>query len=292
VNDNYTISSVSLSFSANEASVITMDGSADLLDAANNNVTAGRVLYPTVEEGSALIYTNESFLEAGALVKASYASRKAGGLGFDFTLPARTAGVPYPTNSPKDRLETVVWDDISLSHVTATAHYTGFSIKIPSGMGLVTNWFLFHQWHQSSPESPPISMQLLPGYYARLGVSVLYGANKSSCYGLYLPRIDNGTEDTFIDLPTDKWIDFIVRWKFDVSSTNGSVIVYRHDADWSGSVQIFNYTGRIGFTNVIDGDLLTEKIGLYRGEDYSNEHTIYYDQIRVGHGYSEVAPWQ
>jgi hypothetical protein len=189
-------------------------------------------------------------------------------------------------------LETVVWDDISLSHVTATAHYTGFSIKIPSGMGLVTNWFLFHQWHQSSPESPPISMQLLPGYYARLGVSVLYGANKSSCYGLYLPRIDNGTEDTFIDLPTDKWIDFIVRWKFDVSSTNGSVIVYRHDADWSGSVQIFNYTGRIGFTNVIDGDLLTEKIGLYRGEDYSNEHTIYYDQIRVGHGYSEVAPWQ
>jgi hypothetical protein len=97
VGDNYTISEVSLSFSENEASVMTLDGSGDAVNELNNNVSAGRVLFPTVEQGSALIYTNDVFEEAGALFMSSYASRKSSGYGLNFTLPARTAGVPYPS---------------------------------------------------------------------------------------------------------------------------------------------------------------------------------------------------
>jgi hypothetical protein len=124
-----------------------------------------------------------------------------------------------------------------------------------------------------------------------LGVKVRYGANKGNETSFYLPRVDTGSGDTFIDLPRNKWIDFIIRWKFDVNGTDGEVIVYRHDEDWFGSVQIFNYNGQIGYTNVVDGDLLTEKTGIYRSMDYDSEHTIYIDQVRVGHGYSEVRPW-
>jgi len=58
------------------------------------------------------------------------------------------------------------------------------------------------------------------------------------------------------------------------------------------SVPVFNYTGQIGYTNVVDGDLLTEKTGIYRYKDYDSEHSIFIDQIRVGHGYNEVRPWQ
>jgi hypothetical protein len=266
---------------------ITMDGSDDYIQYPYNTVWIGGKSYPTLEQGSGFNYTNGIFAER-ELLKASYAARR-GGYGLDFTLPPRIPGVPYADS--KDRMETMLRDNASLESVSSVAHYSGFSIKIPSSSGLVSDWFLIHQWHQSSPESPPISLQLLPGYRARLGVQVRHGANKSKETYFYLPRSDDSSGDTFIDLPQNKWIDFIVRWKFDVNSTNGCVVVYRHDEDWTNAVQIFNYMGRIGFTNVVDDGCIDEKFGLYRNGDSNSTHTIYYDQLRVGSSYNEVKPW-
>lgn len=266
---------------------ITMDGSDDYIQYPYNTVWIGGKSYPTLEQGSGFNYTNGIFAER-ELLKASYAARR-GGYGLDFTLPPRILGVPYADS--KDRMETMLRDNASLESVSSVAHYSGFSIKIPSSSGLVSDWFLIHQWHQSSPESPPISLQLLPGYRARLGVQVRHGANKSKETYFYLPRSDDSSGDTFIDLPQNKWIDFIVRWKFDVNSTNGCVVVYRHDEDWTNAVQIFNYMGRIGFTNVVDDGCIDEKFGLYRNGDSNSTHTIYYDQLRVGSSYNEVKPW-
>lgn len=266
---------------------ITMDGSDDYIQYPYNTVWIGGKSYPTLEQGSGFNYTNGIFAER-ELLKASYAGRS-GGYGLDFTLPPRVPDVPYPDT--KDRMETILWDNASLELVSSVAHYSGFSIRIPSGRGLVSSWFLIHQWHQSSPESPPIAMEFLPGYYARLALSIRYGANKNSETQFYLPRADNSSGDQFIDLPRNKWIDFVVRWKFDVSGTNGCAIVYRHDEDWTNAVQIFNYMGRIGFTNVVDDGCIDEKFGLYRNGDSNSTHTIYYDQLRVGSSYNEVKPW-
>jgi hypothetical protein len=268
---------------------ITMDDAGDYVQRPYNTVRNDETgeKYATLEQGAGLDYINDVFVTR-PLLKSSIAARR-GSHGLDFTLPARLPDVPYADS--KDRLETILWDDAPLSKVSSIAHYSGFSIMIPSTSGVVHDWFLIHQWHQSSPESPPISLQLLPGYNSRLGLRIRYGANKGNETYFYLPRADDESGDEFIDLPTDKWVDFIVRWKFDVSGTDGEVIVFRHDVDWPSSVQIFNYSGQIGYTNVVDGNTIDEKFGLYRNGDEVSSHTIYYDQLRVGKSYAEVKPW-
>lgn len=175
---------------------------------------------------------------------------------------------------------------------STTARYSGFSLCIPSGKDVIEagQWFVIHQWHQSSPESPPIAFKLLPNYHSRLGVVIRRGVNKASSTYQYLTRQDTTSADKFIDLPRDKWIDFVVRWKFDPTGTNGELKIYKHDVGTSFSTLIFDYTGQIGFSGA-SSTVIQEKFGIYRKAGYIGNHQIFYDQLKIGDTFTDVKPW-
>lgn len=269
--------------------MITMDIHGDYINSINrikNDST--HMSYNTVEQGSG--YPNGGTTNPQALVKTS--SARTGPYALAFELPKRNAGITYD-QAEKDRFESYILQDATLASCTTQAHYSGFSLYIPSGYGKINGWFIIHQWHQSSPESPPISFQLDTGQYSRLMVVVNYGVSKSiNHHEVRLVRKDNTSGDKFIDLPRNTWIDFIVRWKFDPVGTTGYVTVYRHDATASSSTLIFDYSGQVGWSAGGTSTGINEKFGIYRKADSVSNHSIIYDQLRVGNTYNSVRPWQ
>ena len=278
--------------SAPTTAVITMDLTNDAVMPLDNNVRANGIYYETKEEGagySGYDSINNKYI-IRPLVKTSYGRT---GYGLSFDLPKRVTGFTYDQND-KDRLESHLLVDGNIPHYSDTAHYTGFSIYIPSGKDVIESgqWFLIHQWHQTFQhnESPPIAFELLPNYYARLGVIVRKGVDKYDCTYEYLTREDDSSGDKFIDLPRNKWIDFVVRWKFDISGNTGELKVYKHEIDATNSTLIFDYAGQIGYSNVTSPGI-NEKYGIYRKAGYTGNHKVIYDQLKLGHTFNDVKPW-
>lgn len=272
---------------------ITMDDPDDSIHVPSNTLTnsttgMNRI---TIENGSGLVRVvngaNTSFV-ARPLVKTSF-SRK-GPYALIYELPKRDS-ITY--EQEVDRMETsVANENMSVEAATESAHYSAFSIYLPSGYDLVNDWLVVHQWHQSTPESPPIAFLMAPGYFARLNVSILYGGNKSSTTQVHLTRLNDtcNCEDKYIDLPRDKWIDFVVRWKFDPYGTTGETIVWMKELDAPTPKKIFEYHGKIGFTNVISPSI-NEKIGIYRKGDYLSAYKVIYDEFKRGKSFDAVKAW-
>ncbi|WP_018629584.1 heparin lyase I family protein [Niabella aurantiaca] len=273
---------------------ITMDLSGDAV-MPDNNIRVNGFYNLTVEGGSGYLYYNSSTNNSvRPLLKVTY-GRTGRGNGLRFNLPARDSIVNYDQPN-SDRLESHLVRGGNLARHSDTAFYSGFSVYIPSTSetiepNILNQWFTFHQWHQSAPEGPPIALMLMPGYSSRLGLCIRYGVNKAGGeHPTYVFRQDDTTTQ-YIDLPTNKWIDFIVRWKFGING-GGEVDVYRHDIDAPSSTHLYTYRGPIGYTNVNNENGINEKFGIYRKASYTRSHVILYDQLRVGRTYNEVRPWQ
>lgn len=273
---------------------ITMDLSGDAI-MPDNNIRVNNFYNETFEGGSGYLYYNSASNNAvRPLLKVSY-GRTGKGNGLRFNLPARDSSVNYD-QANSDRFESHLVRRGSLSRHNDTAFYSGFSVYIPDTSetiesDILNQWFTFHQWHQSAPEGPPIALMLVPGYSSRLGLCIRYGVNKAGGeHPTYVFRKDDSTTQ-YVDLPTNKWIDFIVRWKLGING-GGEVDVYRHDIDAPSSTHLYTYRGPIGYTNVNNENGINEKFGIYRKASYTRSHVILYDQLRVGRTYNEVRPWQ
>lgn len=291
VSEEATVSTLKINVAPGATDSITMDVAGDYVNATDDylkNSTTG-MNYIADIQGSGWLYGTHT--TPVAIVKTS-AARFANSYALRFSLPARSASITYD-QAEKDRLESHILQGVPISNFLNTVHYSGFSIMIPSGKGNAPDWCVIHQMWQSSPESPPISLNLLPGYPARLALSCLWGKDKAHSHGGFQTRVDNTSGDAFIDLPRNKWIDFIVRWKLDTAATGltGVCAVYRHDIDATGSTLIWNYSGHLGYSQVDNSHGINEKFGIYRKADSVNALEIVYDQIRVGPTWASVQPW-
>lgn len=269
---------------------VTMDVTGDMVDSKDTvrNSTTGMKYTPDIQ-GSGWI--NGTHTTPVAIVKTS-AARFPNSYALRFSLPARSTSVTYD-QTEKDRLEQHIIQAQPISNFLNAVHYSGFSIMIPSGKGNAPDWCVIHQMWQSQPESPPISLQLMPGFPARLALKCLWGKDSDHSHGDFQHRVDIATHDTVMDLPRNKWIDFVVKWKLDTAATGltGICQVYRHDIDATGSTLIWDYSGHLGYSQVNNKYGINEKFGIYRKADYVNNLEIVYDQIRVGPTWASVQPW-
>lgn len=272
---------------------ITMDDPDDTIHVPSNTLTnsvtgMNRI---TIENGSAnrpTIIGTDTTYTISKLVKTTF-SRK-GPYALVYEVPKRDS-IFYKEGV--DRMESNVANvNMTMAEATSFSHYSAFSIYLPSGYGVVNDWLLLHQWHQSTPESPPIAFSMAPGYFSRLTVRILYGENKQNTSFIDLVRADDtcNCQDKFIDLPRDKWIDFVVKWKFDPYGNNGEVIVWKREIDATAATKIFEYHGKIGFTNVTNPSI-NEKIGIYRAPDYTSAYKVIYDEFKRGKSFDAVKAW-
>lgn len=271
---------------------ITMDQAGDQVISTDDHVYAGGIYYNAAIHGFGYL-TYDPVTHHGTvrpIVKTPY-GRIGNGLIYD--MPHRDTTLTYDDPNV-DKLETYLLNNVSIADYSATAHYSGFSIYLPANKGVVDigDFFVLHQWWMSAPESPAIAFELKPGYYSRLQVAVRYGVKKGSDYHTqYLTRKDTTvTTVNFVDLPRGKWIDFVVRWKFDISGTTGEVKVYRHDKDAANSYLLFDYSGQVGFSGVTSPGI-QERFGIYQSDGHTKDHQIFYDEIKSGTTFNDVKAW-
>lgn len=171
--------------------------------------------------------------------------------------------------APKDRVETKLLSDIP----AGVTRYSSFSVRIPAVFPQVPadGWLLFHQWHQSSPESPPLAFEIKPGTNDVLALSLRFTG-------------DDGKEQRrlkHLPLTLGKWLDFVVRWRFEPRSEDGEAVV------WLEGKEVFRYRGRLGFSQVED-QFVDEKFGIYR-KGARDPAAIEYRRLRAGTAWNEVA---
>lgn len=236
---------------------ITMDKRGDYIQAPYNTVRNDDIgmLLPTVEQGGG----------RGQALRKTKISRD-GTFGLEYTLP------PFDQNSgdTKDRIETAILSD---QPIDDTIFESKFSFQIPSDSDIVRGWFLIHQWHQSSPESPPISINLAQGHRARVEILVRHGERKKGSRIVRLKRLD--TSASYFDVPLDKWSDWKVYWRLSPRDpSKGLVAVFMNEQ------LLFSYSGVTGYSQVEDQSV-TERFGIYREKDSEGTHRIYYDSLTV-----------
>jgi hypothetical protein len=204
-------------------------------------------------------YTEGSFQSGnncegtGQIVRISSITSRKGSYALEF-IADEGAGI----TRIKDRTELYLIRDIPLGAEKCSA----FSFKLAGDFPPIDNWFLLHQWHQSSPESPPIAVEIKPGTDSVLRVVIRYGANVNSLTKLNFDH----------PIVKGEWIDIVTQWKVDLS--NGIMKLWLN-----GELKV-NYAGPIGYSNVSD-NLINEKFGVYRYTQYFR-HQIFYDEIRIG----------
>lgn len=175
-------------------------------------------------------------------------------------------GVP-PSNEVKDRVESILAMDVPIEGT----RYSAFDVRFPKDLASVAEdgWFLFHQWHQSSPESPPLALELKPGTNNVLMVSHRYTAED----GRQRRRL------RYHPLPLGQWVRFVVKWRFDPEGEGEAVV-------WLDGAEVSSYHGRLGFSHVTDR-LIDEKFGVYRSGALAPAELLY-DNIRLGTTWDSV----
>ncbi|MEM1084587.1 MAG: heparin lyase I family protein [Verrucomicrobiota bacterium] len=177
-------------------------------------------------------------------------------------------GLPA-SDAPKDRVESILVRDVPLG----VTRFSSFAVRFPKDLPKVPEdgWFLFHQWHQSSPESPPLALQIKPGTNDQLMISYRFSGED----GKQRRRL------RFRKLPLEVWVSFIVKWRFDPHGKGEAVI-------WMNEEEIFSYQGPLGFAHVED-QKIDEKFGIYRkGAPTAQE--LLYDEIRLETDRASVTP--
>jgi hypothetical protein len=148
-------------------------------------------------------------------------------------------------------------------------------------------WCCLRQWHQSSPESPPMALNLKEGSNNVIVTEFQYGTHKHG-------KIKRFTSTEKVLIP-DKWYHFRYEWRIVPGSINSYCKVWVSENKLSKipdpSELWCNYLGQIGYT--LEGkpesemEPLSQKIreqqGLYQNSDFDPKafHAVIYDNVKI-----------
>ena len=168
------------------------------------------------------------------------------------------------------------------STVNGADRWFAFSVYWPSnGMKADSKPELFHQTHQTSKTSPPMSMLIKNDkIWAEINGQVFSGT------------LGSGTTQT-IDLglvPKDQWVRFVIHYRFSYNSDGAWQI-------WQNGKQILNHAGKTIYPPAITTSLPSFKLGIYKwpwsgtGSSDANLRIMHVDDVRIGNEkstYSEM----
>ncbi len=171
--------------------------------------------------------------------------------------------------------------------------WMGMSVRFDESFPVPNKWFIFAQWWQGSPMSPPIALMVRVNGESEYGV----GSDAGNVPEMYI-RVLKGQWDAdgdgqdarddvqplrvgaFKTIPRGEWMDLVVNWK---GGFDGYVRVWKDGAVWA------EYFGQVGYSNKTKA--IKGKWGVYRsGSNENLSTTIWFDQVRVGKSYEEVDP--
>jgi len=149
-------------------------------------------------------------------------------------------------------------------------------------------WCCLHQWHQSSPESPPISLLIKNGTNNIIYTNILSGTYKTGSNN----KSFNTPEKTIV---LGKWYHFRYEWLIDPGTTNSYCTIWISDTrigDQLTDADLwYNYRGPIGYTLVgkpaSEMDPLSRNIreqqGIYQNTyiDPKAFHALVYDNVKI-----------
>lgn len=170
-----------------------------------------------------------------------------------------------------------------------------FSLKLHSDFTPVTlqrkdggaAWCCLRQWHQSSPESPPMTLLLKPGTNNVIYTEFLYGTRR----GGMIRR--SKTSEKIIQL--GKWYYFRYEWRIDPGTNNSYCKIWmsenKIDKNIDNKDLWCDYEGQIGYTleGKPDSEIeplsrnIREQQGLYQNSDFNPDafHAVIYDNIKI-----------
>lgn len=170
-----------------------------------------------------------------------------------------------------------------------------FSLKLHSDFTPVTlqrkdggaAWCCLRQWHQSSPESPPMTLLLKPGTNNVIYTEFLYGTRR----GGMIRR--SKTSEKIIQL--GKWYYFRYEWRIDPGTNNSYCKIWMSENKIDKNIDSkdlwCDYEGQIGYT--LEGKPeseieplsrnIREQQGLYQNSDFNLGafHAVIYDNIKI-----------
>lgn len=170
-----------------------------------------------------------------------------------------------------------------------------FSLKLHPGFTPIlvqradggSAWCCFRQWHQSSPESPPMTLLLKPGTNNVIYTEFLYG----TCRGGIVRK--SKTSEKIIQL--GKWYHFRYEWRIDPGTDNSYCKIWMSENKINSNPDNkdlwCDYKGQIGYT--LDGKSeseieplsrnIREQQGLYQNSDFDTNafHAVIYDSIKI-----------
>lgn len=163
------------------------------------------------------------------------------------------------------------------SAVTQADNWLSFSVYWPSsGMQDDAKAESFHQAHQTSKTSPPVSLLVKNGrMYAEVNGQVFSGVLDGN--SSLTRTMDIGP------VPKDRWVRFVIRYRFSYG-TDGIWQI------WQDGQQILNYMDKTMYPPAITGNWPTFKLGIYKwvwegsGTSGSTLRIMYVDDVRQGDG--------
>jgi len=148
-------------------------------------------------------------------------------------------------------------------------------------------WCCLHQWHQSSPESPPISLNIKKGTNNVLITNFLYGTRRGGKI-----RSAQSSEKT---VELDKWYHFRYEWHIEPGTDNSYCKIWMSDKRMSDKINDtdlwYDYKGQIGYT--LEGKPesemeplsrnIREQQGIYQNTyiDPNAFHAVIYDNVKI-----------
>jgi hypothetical protein len=150
------------------------------------------------------------------------------------------------------------------------------------------SWCCLRQWHQSSPESPPMALELKKGTNNVVTTNFLSGTYKAGS-GNKSYRTSEKT------LQLGRWYHFRYEWRIDPGTDNSYCKIWvsdsRKGAQMNDSDIWCDYKGRIGFTLVgkpaSEMEPLSRNIreqqGLYQSThvNVNSFHAVTYDNVKI-----------
>ncbi|WOO43577.1 heparin lyase I family protein [Rubellicoccus peritrichatus] len=160
--------------------------------------------------------------------------------------------------------------------------YSGWSSYFSTTWDKAPGWFVFKQWHQSTPESPILAFELMPNTKNKYRILLRYGANNAN------HSVRNFFSSSSINysktVNQSEWRNWIVQWTWQMNGSNGYVRL------WSGN-DFGTYSGPLGYTNVSGSysNSVDERVGIYRQRTYRN-NVMYVDQAAVARSFDAAHP--
>ncbi len=157
--------------------------------------------------------------------------------------------------------------------------YYGWSCMLGAGYTDNGKWQIIGQWHDQPDFYNNESWSSFPRNSPPL--SIHYVSNRVFINVLYSGIMEKTMRENGVAVSCGQWFDVVVHVKWSMYS-DGFVEA------WVNGTNM--YFERIYCKTVVNrvGNYL--KIGLYRDENALGTNTVYFDEIKIGKSYAEVAP--